>query len=83
MQTAKIDRSKEWTVDDYVMLGEMNTPCQLINGELIMSPSPTTLHQRVLRRLFKLFDHYSNSEGEFSSLPLISLLIKRMYFSQT
>jgi Uma2 family endonuclease len=59
MQTAKIDRTKEWTVDDYLMLGEMNTPCQLINGELIISPSPTTLHQRVLRELFKLFDECS------------------------
>lgn len=46
METARIDRTREWTVDDYLKLGEMNT-CQLINGELIMSPSPTPHHQIV------------------------------------
>lgn len=51
MQTVKIDRTKEWTVDDYLLLGEMNTPCQLINGELIMSPSPTPYHQTILSNL--------------------------------
>ena len=64
MQTAKFDRTKEWTVEDYLMLGEMNTPCQLIKGELIMSPSPSTLHQRVSRKLFKILDGFSNSQGE-------------------
>jgi Uma2 family endonuclease len=49
METVKIDRSKQWTVEDYVHLGEMTTPCQLINGELIMSPAPTPQHQRILR----------------------------------
>lgn len=80
MQTAKIDRTKEWTVDDYLMLGEMNTPCQLINGELIMSPSPTTLHQRVLRRLFKLFDECSNSEGEIFFAPIDLFIDKKNVF---
>lgn len=51
MQAATIDRSKEWTLDDYLMLGEMNTPCQLINGELIMSPSPTPYHQIISSNL--------------------------------
>jgi Uma2 family endonuclease len=47
MQTATIDRTKEWTLDDYLMLGEMNTTCQLVNGKLIRSPSPTPYHQIV------------------------------------
>lgn len=51
MRTATIDRSKVWTVDDYLLLGEMNTPCQLINGELIMSPAPTPYHQQILSNL--------------------------------
>lgn len=70
MQTTKIDRSREWTVDDYLMLGEMNTPCQLINGELIMSPSPTPLHQRVLRTLFKRLDASIPDGGEVFFAPL-------------
>ena len=51
MQTVKFDRTKEWTIEDYLMLGEMNTPCQLIKGELIMSPSPTPYHQTILSNL--------------------------------
>jgi hypothetical protein len=35
MQAATIDRTKQWTVEDYLVLGEIKTPCQLINGELI------------------------------------------------
>lgn len=80
MQTVKIDRTKEWTVDDYLMLGEMNTPCQLINGELIMSPSPTTLHQRVLRKLFKLFDEHGGSQGEVFFAPLDLFIDKKNVF---
>ncbi len=52
MNTLTIDKTKDWTVDDYTLLGEIKTPCQLINGELIMSPAPATLHQRVLRKLY-------------------------------
>jgi len=51
MRTSKIDRTKNWTVDDYVLLGEMNTPCELINGELFMSPAPNPLHQEILSNI--------------------------------
>lgn len=51
MQTATIDRSKEWTVEDYLQLEE-GLLAQLINGDLIMSPAPTPKHQRVLRELY-------------------------------
>lgn len=53
MKTLTIDNTKEWTVEDYLLLGEMNTPCQLINGELIMSPAPHPHHQRVSRKTFQ------------------------------
>ena len=70
METARIDRTKEWTVDDYLQLGEMNTPCQLINGELIMSPSPTPLHQRVSRKLFNVLERYGQRNGEVFFAPI-------------
>ena len=50
MQTVTIDRTKTWTVDDYLLLEE-GLLAQLINGELIMSPAPNTLHQRTLWKL--------------------------------
>lgn len=46
-----IDRSKDWTVDDFLKLEESNTPCELINGELVMSPAPTPFHQNVTSNL--------------------------------
>ena len=50
------------TVADY-----MNTPddvrCQLIDGELILAPSPTTRHQRVSVRLFVDLHQFVRMEG--------------------
>ncbi len=69
MRTLTIDNTKEWTVDDYLLLGEIKTPCQLINGELIMSPAPHPNHQRVLRELFKIFDSV-NLPGEVFFAPI-------------
>lgn len=51
MKTLMIDRSKDWTVDDFLKLEESNTPCELINGELVMSPAPTPFHQNVTSNL--------------------------------
>ncbi len=69
MRTLTIDNTKEWTVDDYLLLGEIKTPCQLINGELIISPAPHPNHQRVLRELFKVFDSV-NLPGEIFFAPI-------------
>jgi Uma2 family endonuclease len=65
MQTATIDRSKEWTVTDYLQLEESNLPCELINGELFMSPAPNPHHQRILRRLFRLLDRVTKEDEVF------------------
>src|SRR5688572_31245224 len=70
MQTSKIDRTKNWTVDDYVLLGETDTPCELINGDLIMSPAPNPYHQRVSKKLFRLLDSSSAIFGEVFYAPI-------------
>lgn len=41
---------KVFTYEDYAHLPE-GAPYQLINGKLVMSPSPTPTHQRILRSL--------------------------------
>jgi len=68
MQTATIDRSKNWTVEDYLQLEE-GLLAQLIDGELIMSPAPTTQHQRVLKNLFKILDQFDGF-GETLFAPI-------------
>lgn len=70
MSTLTIDRTKNWTVDDYLLLGEVKTPCQLIDGELIMSPAPKPNHQKVSRRIFKIIDKITNGKGELFYSPI-------------
>jgi hypothetical protein len=57
-------------VEDFLLLGEIKTLCQLINGELIVSPGPSPLHQRVSRRLFKLIDKATLGNGELFYAPI-------------
>ncbi|MEQ9468622.1 MAG: Uma2 family endonuclease [Ekhidna sp.] len=69
MEVATIDRSKEWTVDDYLQLEE-GLLAQLIDGNLIMSPAPTTNHQRVLRKLYDFLSATLKGEIFFSPIDL-------------
>ena len=70
MKVLTIDKTKEWTVDDYLLLGEIKTPCQLINGELIMSPAPNPEHQRISGKLFKILDQATQGDGEVFFAPI-------------
>lgn len=71
MKTLTIDRSKEWTVDDFLKLEESNTPCELINGELVMSPAPTPFHQNVTGKLFIILEKESTkSNGKVFFAPI-------------
>ena len=65
MQTATIDKSKVWTVDDFLLLEESNLPCELINGELFMSPAPRPDHWRTQRRLFRFLDRVTREDEIF------------------
>lgn len=65
MQTAIIDNSKEWTVEEFRQLEESNLPCELINGELFISPAPNLTHQVVSSNLHYLLKTYSLKDGGF------------------
>ena len=69
---------KAYTYEDYAQLPE-GAPYQLIGGELVMSPSPTSTHQRILRRLsFALHLFVEKNElGEILFAPM------DVYFSET
>jgi Uma2 family endonuclease len=71
MQTLTIDRTKKWTVEDYLLLGETNTRCELINGDLIMSPSPSPYHQDVVSNLYDSFKKVARKlEGKVYFSPI-------------
>ena len=48
---------EKYTYEDYLKLPE-GAPYQLINGELVMSPSPTTYHQIIANNISTLLTQY-------------------------
>ena len=58
-----VEKKKKYTVDDYMMLEE-GAPFQLINNELIMSPSPNSIHQAITARLSRIILNFLNSKHE-------------------
>lgn len=60
------------TVDDYLALPDDGHRYELIAGEIVMSPSPTTKHQRVIARLTTRLHAFVESRrlGEVFFAPL-------------
>ena len=58
METAElpIPQKERYTYADYAQLPE-GAPYELIHGDLLMSPSPSAYHQRILRRLVRTLDN--------------------------
>lgn len=48
-------RDHAWTYDDLARLPDDGTRYEIIEGELVVMPSPLLIHQRVLGRLFLAF----------------------------
>src|SRR5688572_29670021 len=64
-------QARKMTATEFLTLPESNLPHELINGEEIMSPAPTTEHQRVVRKLSKLLDTLiPNGEIFFAPIDL-------------
>ncbi|MEM0938837.1 MAG: Uma2 family endonuclease [Bacteroidota bacterium] len=72
MELAIVDNTKEWTVNDYLHLGE-GVWCQLINGELIMSPSPSLKHQITIGKIFRILDDFAILNGGLAVLSPIDI----------
>ena len=64
------------TYDDYLTLPDDGKKYEIIDGELIMTPSPLSVHQRILRNLVRIFDTYvsKNRLGEVLFAPLDVIL---------
>jgi Uma2 family endonuclease len=67
MQTAIIDKSKDWTVAEFLQLEESNLPCELINGEVFMSPAPNLIHQVVSSNLNDVLKAYARETDGFAA----------------
>jgi len=66
------DKKKKYTVDDYLLLEE-GAPFQLINYDLIMSPSPIPIHQVISAKLTQALLNFldsKNNNGFLVSAPM-------------
>ncbi|MEM7548311.1 MAG: Uma2 family endonuclease [Bacteroidota bacterium] len=79
MQTATIDRSKTWTVEDYLQFEE-GLPAQLINGELIMTPAPNPRHQALSLKLTILLEGILRKKGSIYYSPIDLYLDRKNIF---
>jgi Uma2 family endonuclease len=63
---------KKWTYDDLAAMPDDNVRREILDGELIVSASPVTKHQRISRRLLVAIDHYLEEHpiGEVFTAPL-------------
>ena len=57
-----IEKKKKYTVNDYMLLDE-GAPFQLINYDLIMSPSPLAVHQQIHFQLSGIIFLYHAAHG--------------------
>ena len=71
METFIIDRSKKWTVEDYLQLEE-DVKCEILDGELLMTPAPLISHQRTLASLYQQLIFFVNQQqaGELFFAPV-------------
>jgi len=72
MELATVDNTREWTVEDYLQLGEESW-YQLINGELIMSPSLSLKHQITIGKLFRILDDFGQTINALAVLSPIDI----------
>ncbi|MCS7310218.1 MAG: Uma2 family endonuclease, partial [Armatimonadetes bacterium] len=62
---------KKVTYEEWLRMPETNLPCEVIDGEVRMSPAPNLMHQRLIRRLTMfLVNLVPEERGEVLTAPL-------------
>lgn len=66
-----VEKKKKYTIKDYNLLEE-GAPFQLINNDLIMSPSPLAIHQQILFALSEtiVLYHIKGRQGAWMYAPM-------------
>lgn len=53
-----LDLARRWTREEVLALPDDGNRYELVDGELLVSPSPIRLHQRAVKHLLRLVDDY-------------------------
>jgi len=66
---------KKWTYKEYLKLPD-DKRYEIVNGELIEMPAPTTTHQRIVKKLLRFLDYFveRNNLGEVFVSPVDVIL---------
>jgi Uma2 family endonuclease len=70
----------DWDYSDYARLPDDGNRYEVIDGELLVTPAPSPLHQRVLFRLAMELDTYVERHGLGVVLPDVDLLLQTGQF---
>lgn len=69
--------SQRVTYDEWRRMPETNQPCEVIDGEVRMSPAPNLMHQRLVRRLVMFLGSIVPEErGELLTSP-VDVIVSR------
>jgi len=70
----------DWDYSDYARLPDDGNRYEVIDGELLVTPAPSPLHQRILARLLMVLDPYVERHGLGVLLPDVDLLFQTGQF---
>lgn len=70
----------DWTYSDYARLPDDGNRYEVIDGELLVTPSPSPLHQRVAARLLMSLDAFVEKHGLGIVIPDVDLLFRTGQF---
>ncbi len=59
---ARYPANKQWTYTEMCQVFPPESRIELINNQIIIMPSPTTNHQKLVKKLFKLLDNHVETE---------------------
>lgn len=70
----------DWTYSDYARLPDDGNRYEVVDGELLVTPSPSPLHQRVAFRLAAVLDRYVDRHELGLVIPDVDLLFQTGQF---
>lgn len=70
----------DWTYSDYARLPDDGNRYEVIDGELLVTPSPSPLHQRVVARLLMALDPFVERHALGLVIPDVDLLFQTGQF---
>ena len=70
----------DWTYADYARLPDDGNRYEVVDGELLVTPAPSPMHQHILARMVILLTEYAEAEAVGLVLPDVDLLFASGHF---